>query len=159
MKKTVFLLLAVALCLTLAACANIEAAPAQDGENQCEPIPEPQEPYRMEITDVSATEISFVVINDTDIYFIYGLGFNLAVKEDGEWRYLELREGVAVPLRGLGVPPHSQSEEARRFWGFFEDGLPPGEYLFRMKSFENEEEPRPVTDCMLYWIEHEFTIP
>jgi hypothetical protein len=161
MKKLTCCLIALTLCLTVTACAESSAAPANYENTQqmnivtvpysfVEPLAPLHESVELVISNVSPAGLNFMFINNTDEEFLYGERFRLFERQGDTWYEVDIYEGREVLDYGIIMFPQSESEVFRR--EFFPEPmlaqlLPPGEYMFAVEfSHGGVWEGIPVTN-------------
>ena len=91
---------------------------------------------------VSRTGIAFELINQADRDFFYGLQFDMAVYEDGEWLPIDFVPGYGGFWRQPLFTLHSgETKEYYVDWNWMFGELPPGRYMFIRGGWLQGDDP------------------
>ena len=118
----------------------------------------------LEIVQVTPTDITFQVINNTANVCTYGLDYDLYVRNDnGVWKPVELIPASyvrVIPDLGISINPKSTSTETED-WSEVYGELPKGDYKFQ-KSILHQFNSNDISDFSgnfdEYYVEAIFTI-
>ncbi|MCL1881346.1 MAG: hypothetical protein FWF76_04125 [Oscillospiraceae bacterium] len=185
MKKT-YLILIFVCCLAMVACSDSEAFPVQEDdysssetvttetkitwlevpglveEHEGLRIVEAPEGLRIVLENVSATGLTYYLVNDTNIEFGFGTPFELFVKRDGNWVIADLNGYLGyIGFRGAGFTlfPYSQSYSADINFEPSFGTLPAGEYKFVKKDIGFMEDiDYNFEERRRFMLSYEFTI-